>query len=115
VPLVQRAQHDLRGRATVALLSKGASPESEAAWIEHGLEHVGIADSHDVNLSFGAVGTPAAVLIARAGRIDSELTAGLPSVSALLADPVGQREGEIAGGVGDDGLELGVMQIGGGV
>lgn len=115
VPLVRRRQHDLRGRATVALLSKGASPESEAAWIEHGLEHVGIADSHDVNLSFGAVGTPAAVLISREGRIDTELTAGMASVSALLTDPVGQREGEIAGPSSEDRAELRVTQIAGGV
>jgi peroxiredoxin len=115
VPLIQRTQHDLRGRATVALLSKGASPKSEAAWIEHALEHVGIADSHDVNLSYGAVGTPAAVLVSRDGRIDSELTAGLASVSALIADAVGQREGTIASTRGDDGFELRVTQIAGGV
>jgi hypothetical protein len=115
VPLIQRAQHDLRGRATVALLSKGASPKSEAAWIEHALEHVGVADSHDVNLSYGAVGTPAAVLVSRDGRIDSELTAGLASVSALVADAVGEREGTIASTRGDDGFELRVTQIAGGV
>jgi hypothetical protein len=115
VPLVQRAQHDLRGRVTVALLSKGASPKSEVRWTEHGIEHVGIADSHDVNLSYGAVGTPAAVLVSREGRIDGELTAGLAGVSALFAGAVGQRDGAGADERGDDGFELGVTQIAGGV
>jgi hypothetical protein len=112
VPLVGRAQQDLRGRATVALLSKGASPQSEARWTEHGIEHLGIADTHDVNLSYGAVGTPAAVLVSREGRIDGELTAGLASVSALFADAVGQREGDARG---DDGFALEVTQIAEGV
>lgn len=114
VPLVQRAQHDLRGRATVALLSKGASPESEAAWIEHGLEHVGIADSHDVNLSFGAVGTPAAVLVSGEGRIDSELSAGMASVSALLTDAVGDSERVSHRAGNPNPIELSLTQVAGG-
>jgi hypothetical protein len=88
---VARAQRLWRGRVTIALLSAGSTPESEAAWAAHSLRHVGVAPSRAVNLSYGAAGAPAAVLISPTGVIDGHVVAGLGPVAALLADPVGDQ------------------------
>jgi hypothetical protein len=111
VGLVARAQHDWSNHTTVALISKGSTPDSEAAWAEHGLEHVAVADSHDVSLSYGATGTPAALTVSVDGRIDSPLELGLPRVARLLAAPVGS---EWTNGYPDDRGVLGLALSQGG-
>jgi uncharacterized membrane protein YphA (DoxX/SURF4 family)/peroxiredoxin len=115
VPLIARAQRHWRGRMSVALLSRGGTPASEVAWEEHRLEHVGIVDSYDLNLSYGATGTPAALLVSREGRIDSALVVGLPAVAELLATPVGHHEGAIGEPDARGDVELAVTQIAGGI
>ena len=85
--LVGQAQEHLRGSVTIAVISVGSTPASSAAWAEHGIEYVGIADDHDVHLSYGVRGTPSAVLVSAEGRIDSPLASGLDRVAELLAEP----------------------------
>lgn len=94
IALVGQAQQHLRGAVTTAVISVGNTPASAAAWAEHGIEHVGIAEHHDVHLSYGVRGTPSAVLISAEGRIDSPLASGLDRVAELLAQPTGQPSRE---------------------
>ncbi len=100
VPLVARAQRVWRDKVTIALLSAGATPESETAWAAHALRHVGVAPSRAVNLSYGAPSAPAAVLISSTGLIDGHVVAGLGPVAALLADPVGHGDAAVLSVVG---------------
>ncbi len=87
--LVGQAQPQLQGSVTLAVISVGSTPDSMAAWAEHAIAHVGIADDHDVHLSYGVRGTPSAVLVSAAGRIDSPLASGLDRVAELLTQTAG--------------------------
>lgn len=102
VPLVASAQQDWAGRLTIAVISTGATPESEAAWREQRLEHVGVASDFEVASSYGVPGSPAAVLVSGEGHIDSRTAQGLGQVTELLRAPVGHgvgadRDGELGG------------------
>jgi uncharacterized membrane protein YphA (DoxX/SURF4 family) len=102
VPLVANAQRDWAGRLTIAVISTGATPESEATWREQHLEHVGIASDFEVASSYGIPGSPAAVLVSAEGHIDSHTAQGLGQVTELLRAPAGHgvgadRDGDLGG------------------
>ena len=84
VPVVAEAQRNWAERLTIAVVSKGVTEQSEAAWREHALENVGIAPDHDVALSYGIPGSPAAVLVSPEGRIDSSPAVGVAQIAELL-------------------------------
>jgi methylamine utilization protein MauE/AhpC/TSA family protein len=85
VPELAAAQRAAAGLLTVAVVSRGATATSEAAWAEHGLQHVGIAPDHDLALGYGIVGTPAAVLVSAQGRVDSRVALGVEGIAELVA------------------------------
>jgi peroxiredoxin len=102
VPLVASAQQDWAGRLTIAVISTGVTPGSEAAWREQRLEYVGIASDFEVASSYGIPGSPAAVLVSPDGRIDSHTAQGLGQVTELLRAPAGHgvgadRDGDLGG------------------
>jgi uncharacterized membrane protein YphA (DoxX/SURF4 family) len=84
LPVVAEAQHNWAERLTIAVVSKGVTEQSEVAWREHELEHVGIAPDHDVALSYGIPGSPGAVLVSPEGRIDSSPALGIAQIAELF-------------------------------
>jgi hypothetical protein len=99
VPVVASAQRAAAGRLTISVVSNGATPESEAGWREHQLDYVGVAADSGIAGRYGLTGSPAAVLISPAGRIDSPWAFGLGQVSDLLRASAGSgpdADGEAA-------------------
>jgi uncharacterized membrane protein len=97
VPVIAAAQRKAAGRATVAVISKGHTPESERAWREHRLEHLGITDDHDIAASYGAFGFPTALVLSADGRIDSPIAEGVRNITELLAAHI-DGEDDLANG-----------------
>jgi hypothetical protein len=91
VPVIAEAQRELAGQLTVAVISKGVTEQSEAAWREHELENVGIVPDNDVPFSYGIVASPAAVLVSPEGRVESRPAVGLDEIAQLLRDPVADQ------------------------
>lgn len=106
VPLVANAQRDWAGRLTIAVISTGATPESEANWREERLEHVGIAPDFELASSYGIPGSPAAVLVSPEGHIDSPTAQGLGQVTELLMAPAGHGVGAVRDGDHNGSYEL---------
>lgn len=84
VPVVAAAQRAMTGRLTIAVLTAGSTPQSEAAWREHQLDLIGIDEDSAVAHSYGVVGSPAAVLIASDGKIATAPVYGVQRISDLL-------------------------------
>jgi len=89
VPAVAVAQRAVVGRLTIALLSAGATPESEAAWRHHQLDLVGIDADSAIAHSYGIMGSPAAVQISTDGRIATAPVYGVQRISDLISFAAG--------------------------
>jgi hypothetical protein len=76
VPVLAAEQRRLAGRLAVAVISRGAT--------QHGLDNVEVVADHDLALSYGIVGTPAAVLVSAEGRVNSRAALGLDEIVELL-------------------------------
>jgi hypothetical protein len=84
VPTLAGAQREWAERLTIAVISRGVTPQSEAAWREHQLERIGIVPAADLAIGYGIVGWPAAVLVSAEGLIDSGPALGIAEIEALL-------------------------------
>lgn len=81
---IRRWQTDHAPRFTLAVISRGDTAVNRAHAAEHGLAHVYLETERNVSVAFGVTGTPAAVLIAAGGTIESEVAGGAAAIRALV-------------------------------
>jgi uncharacterized membrane protein YphA (DoxX/SURF4 family) len=110
VPVVAAAQRAVVARLTVAVLSAGATPDSEAGWREHQLDLVGLDPDSAVAQRFGVMGSPAAVLISSDGRIATAPVYGVQRISDLVSFAAGPETGT---GVGDNNRDPRLIAVSG--
>ena len=93
LPDVGRWQQEHADELSVVLVSNGNVDDNRARAGEHGLLHVLSQQAHAVGLSYGANGTPMAVLVDVDGLVASSVAAGADAIRALVAS-VAQRASE---------------------
>ena len=86
---VARWQREQRDRLTASVLSSGAPAEVQAKAVEHGLELVLLDRRKKAFRAYDAAGTPSAVLVTPAGRIDSPMVAGPRAIHELVEERFG--------------------------
>lgn len=90
-PELARRQAAHGGELRIALLYAGAPDRIAAVAEEHGLETVLVDADRSVADSYGAAGTPAAVLLTPAGAIASGLAVGRAEIEGLLDRAIRSR------------------------
>lgn len=85
LPDVGRWQREHADELTVVLVSNGNVDDNRARAGEHGLAQVLTQEAHAVGLSYGANGTPMAVLVDTDGLVASPVAAGADAIRALVA------------------------------
>ncbi len=76
------------GAPTLVVVSSGSAVETSADGFR---SRVALDETFEVARSFGATGTPTAVLVDRQGRIASPLAVGTETVLALVGGPASAR------------------------
>lgn len=84
LPQIAAWQDEHAGRLTIAIADSGERNASLAKAEEHGLEHVLVDDGLAIHDSYGAGGTPSAVLVAPDGQISSYVAPGADWIERLL-------------------------------
>jgi|HubBroStandDraft_6_1064221.scaffolds.fasta_scaffold186230_1 thiol-disulfide isomerase/thioredoxin len=85
MPYLARWQDDYAGRLGIALIASGDRERNVAKAAEHGIEPVLLQTEREVAESYGANGTPMAVVIGADGRIRSPTVAGAEAIGRLVA------------------------------
>ncbi len=85
LPEVGRWQREYASRVAVAVISRGTIEANRAKSSEHGLRTVLLQHDGEVAASYGATGTPSAVLVRPDGTIGSLLAEGGPAIASLVA------------------------------
>ena len=102
LPDAARWQEELAGRLTVAFASAGTPDAVGAEATEFGLQRVLVDEDGAIARSFGAPGTPAALLIAPDGAVVSRVAVGRDEILGLV-DGLGHAAAEDLGlAVGTD-------------
>ncbi|HUX88898.1 MAG TPA: PqqD family peptide modification chaperone [Chloroflexota bacterium] len=83
-PEVGRWQREARDFDAV-VVSRNSSELNQAKASEHGLTRVLLQEDREVARAYGALGTPSAVLVGPAGRIQSPVAVGAEAIRALVA------------------------------
>jgi peroxiredoxin len=68
---------------TVALISRGSAAENLSARDQHGLRHIARQAEHQIDIPYGVVGTPSAILIGADGRVLRPLVTGADQIAQL--------------------------------
>lgn len=89
MPTVAAWQREQGDALTVALLSSGDATAVREDAAEHGLEHVLLDESLSAYESYGANGTPSAVLVADDGTVAAWLAAGPEWIESLVGQALG--------------------------
>lgn len=82
-PQLARWQDAHADRVTVALISRGSAAENLFASDEHGLRHIARQAEHQIDIPYGVVGTPSAILIGADGRVLRPLVTGADQIGEL--------------------------------
>ena len=83
LPTVQQWQQSLSARLTLAIVTTGTA-EQNAAYTEHGLEHVLLQDEREVADLYGAQFTPSGVFVTPGGKIASPPGEGQQGIEPLV-------------------------------
>ncbi len=78
-------QQEYAARLTIAVISRGSADANRAKTAKLHLQHLLLQQDREVTETYGANGTPSAVLVRSDGTIGSHVAAGAQSIRALLA------------------------------
>lgn len=92
VPEVSRWQREHGAVLTIALVSQGTLEVNRAKFGAYGLEHFLLQPHREVNESYGAIGTPSALVVRTDGTIGSALARGDNEIRQLVADWTGSPD-----------------------
>lgn len=113
LPQLHRWQRE-RSDLAVAVISSGSRVDDPHTFDANGFSGVLVENDRRVATAYAVPGTPAAVLVGREGRIESQMALGADAIAALIDDVPGRRspeESALRPAVGPAALAAGVGAV----
>jgi thiol-disulfide isomerase/thioredoxin len=98
LPDISGWQRDLAGDVTIAVVAEGSAAENRAKLEPFGITRVLLQESREVAERYQAYGTPAAVVVAASGAVESHVASGGDAIRTLVSTMYARRQSPISNG-----------------